>query len=584
MRTMKLWKSLGTGLVAAAALLLTASGANAQVAKKVQETQARPLTELVTGKMQPLQAGAENRMYLITWGGDVGTILANEDNLLGAKFELITENDVVKTAQALIDGKTPYFRGTFGMVNAVLPAVKQAGGDLVVFHQMTWSAGGDTMVVRSEIRNPRDLKGKTIGLQFMGPHMDYLAKILSDAGLSLSDVKIVWFQELTTPKKDPGFINSPVDAFRANKNLDAVMCISPDAMVLTSGSPEKGFQVGSGADDSVKGAHVLISSKVNPTVIGDTIAVRADYFSANQDRVRTLANGLLQAQERLLDLKARAGTDQGAKAKYGNVLRLAGQLLLDSPQATADVDGMIGDAQFVGHQGNVQFFTGVGTTRNFETLTQEIQAALGGMNILRGNTPVAKVNWDWNTLATGLKNVGVVAPVPAADRQALDSKAAAKVQSRIDKNLAGYVEDDTLFFLQVGFEAKQFDFDPQQYGADFEKAMKLIDTNRGAVVVFEGYMDPAAYVRAQKEGKSQDDLNNLRQSAKNQGLKRAQALKAQFLKYCAGKGIDLTGVTYVTTGVGIDGAKFPDPGDDVEKKKANRRAVIRVTPGYTEDE
>ena len=134
---------------------------------------------------------------------------------------------------------------------------------LNVIYQLTWSAGGDAMVVKEGINSPRDLKGKTIALQAYGPHIDYLGKILSDAGLNLNEVKIKWTKDLT------GTDNTPVAAFR-QPDVDAAMVISPDALALSSNGT-----VGTGSEDSVKGARILMSTKTANRIISDVYAVRA---------------------------------------------------------------------------------------------------------------------------------------------------------------------------------------------------------------------------------------------------------------------------------------------------------------------
>jgi len=77
-----------------------------------------------------------------------------------------------------------------------------------VIYQLSWSAGGDALVVSSKIKKPSDLKGKTIAVQAYGPHVDYLAKVLTDAGLSVKDVKIKWTKDLTGTKQTPGKLPS----------------------------------------------------------------------------------------------------------------------------------------------------------------------------------------------------------------------------------------------------------------------------------------------------------------------------------------------------------------------------------------
>ena len=107
-------------------------------------------------------------------------------------------------------------------------------------------------------------------LQAYGPHIDYLARVLRDAGLSLKDVKLRWVKDLT------GTNQSPRAALR-EPGIDAAMLIIPDALALTSGG-----KVGTGAEESVRGAKILLSTKTANRVIADFYAVRADYLAANR--------------------------------------------------------------------------------------------------------------------------------------------------------------------------------------------------------------------------------------------------------------------------------------------------------------
>jgi ABC-type nitrate/sulfonate/bicarbonate transport system substrate-binding protein len=96
-------------------------------------------------------------------------------------------------------GDSAYLRCTLGMLNQAIEALDDPRVKPVVIGQLTYSVGGDVLVVKSSIKTPADLEGKTIVLQAYGPHVDYLTRVLSDAGIALSDVKIKWVKDLTGP-------------------------------------------------------------------------------------------------------------------------------------------------------------------------------------------------------------------------------------------------------------------------------------------------------------------------------------------------------------------------------------------------
>jgi ABC-type nitrate/sulfonate/bicarbonate transport system substrate-binding protein len=140
--------------------------------------------------------------------------------------------------------KSPFLRATLGMAaQAANLTEADPRSAMVAIYQHSWSAGGDVMVVRSGAQQPKDLKGKNIVVQRFGPHVDYLLKILADAGLSPSDVKIRYVHDL--PGKGS---NTPMAAFQSDSTVDAAMVIDPDAATLTSGGAgSSAGSVGTGA-------------------------------------------------------------------------------------------------------------------------------------------------------------------------------------------------------------------------------------------------------------------------------------------------------------------------------------------------
>jgi ABC-type nitrate/sulfonate/bicarbonate transport system substrate-binding protein/outer membrane protein OmpA-like peptidoglycan-associated protein len=532
---------------------------------QVQTVPPRPLQELVTVRQKPLTAGTLE-VPVITWGGDVATVVARDFGFFkeaGLAVSLFAENDLTKQVQGFLDGRTPFLRGTLGMMNASAEAIQAAGLDLVVVYQMTFSAGGDCLVVRENIRTPGDLRGKTLAVQLHGPHMDYLTKILTDAGVGLDEVTVRWFKELTLPTYDTGGkAIDPVSAFRADASIDAVFCISPDAGALTSGS------VGTGAENSVKGARTLVSTKSASRIIADVYAVRRDWYDQNRPKVRAFVHALLRAEEALRDLIAQKAAQQ---AKYQQVLTASADLLMGASQATADVEGMLGDCEFTGFQGNVGFFTGQGTLRTFTTLCNEIQPAFIDLKLMGRRVPLAAATWDSAELAKGLKYAGAVAAAPKFDA----GKAAARVESEIAAEPEKWGEEGTLFVVEINFAPNQSAFSTDQYGKDFRAALEKAQTYGGALIVIEGHSDPTGVADARKKGLSEAVVAQKEQSAKNLSLTRARAVRQSFLDYCKANGLVLDETQFVAVGLGVKAPKFPEPRTESEWAQ-NRRVVFRV--------
>ena len=61
--------------------------------------------------------------------------------------------------------------------------VEDARTKPVVIYQMTWSAGGDALVVKGNVKSAKELKGKAVAVQAYGPHVDYSRRSWPTPGL-----------------------------------------------------------------------------------------------------------------------------------------------------------------------------------------------------------------------------------------------------------------------------------------------------------------------------------------------------------------------------------------------------------------
>ncbi len=529
----------------------------------------KPLSQVVNTSLKPVQSGTI-KVPLITWGGDIATILSETDGIFkqnGLNISTFREDDFKKQVQMCLSGETPYLRGTIGMINAASDAFKNSGTDLVVIYQLTWSVGGDAMVVRPG-KNLKNIK--TVALQLYGPHMDYASNLFSKAG-RLSSVQFKWLSQLTISEKSGGKSVDPVTVFQENSNIDAVMCIIPDALLLTSNGT-----VGTGAEGSVKGAKVLLSTKTASRVIADVYAVRKDYYDAHKVEVMKFVQSLMTAEEKLRDLTK---NKSGNLAKYRQLMGSSAEKLLGSPQFTSDAEALLGDCEFVGYNGNVSFFTGKGTTRTFETLNKEIQRSFKSLGLLTSSTSLVKANWDYSNFASKLKYASSSAPV----QQKFDQQKVAKVvESKIQAESTTWEEEGTLFIVEINFGPNQSEFSISKYAGDFAKALDIAETNSGALVVIEGHSEPLGILKAEKAlrnnepgHKSQAEINQMKQRAKSLSLERAQNVRKNFLSYCSQKGVRIDQSQFVAVGIGVQSPKY-NPPRTKEEWEANRRVVFRI--------
>jgi ABC-type nitrate/sulfonate/bicarbonate transport system substrate-binding protein len=516
-------------------------------------------------------ATGPTQVPVITWGGDIATVVANGGVATtkpgsifakqGLQLKLVREDVFSKQLEAYLSGRSPYLRGTLGMVNMAAELTsRDARTKPVVIHQMTWSAGGDALVVGAGIRSVKDLRGKSIALQAFGPHVDYLAKILADAGLSTKDVTLKWVPDLT------GTANAPAAAMRA-KEVDAALVIIPDAMALTANGT-----VGTGAEDSIKGARILLSTKTANRIIADVYAVRSDYLASNRDAVEKFVRGLIQGEEALRSLVSKKTTQA---ADYKSTMSGAAQLLLDSAQAVADAEGMVADAQFVQVSGNVAFFTDAKNPRRMEQLNAEIQPALVGLGLLSGRVPLTAVTWDYARLVAGTTQ-----SLAATEAPRFDSNQVAGIVAK--RQSQGKLGEGELFSFEVQFKPNQDRFATELYAEPFKRVVNLAATYGGAVITVEGHSDPMGYLRAKQEGSAAVVLARTQQSAKNLSVSRAISVRDSAIAFAKAQGISLDPSQFAVVGHGIEQPKSGVCGGDPCAPKteqewlSNMRVEFRV--------
>lgn len=486
------------------------------------------------------------KVPLITWGADIVTIYANGGQIktadnsifgqLGLKLEIFREDDFQKQVERFLNGEIPYLRGTMGMINMAADVCnRNAKTQLVVVYQHSWSAGGDALVVKEGINRVSDLRGKTIAIQKYGPHVDYLMKLLTDAGLSVADVNLIWTTDLVGPTGD-----TPM-AKLYEQNVDAAFVIIPDALALTSSGT-----VGTGSEDSVKGARILLSTKTANRIISDVYAVRKDYFDGHRNEVKKFVSGLLKAEEEVRDL-----FKDKRKAAYQKVIAAAAKMLLDSEQAIGDTEGLYYDAELTGYQGNVKFFADPNYPRNFSNLTNEIQSSFMQLGLLAQQTELLKAGWDYTELKAGLK----YADVGEVSRFKKD-EVTTVITKRQQQDTLGEGE---LFAFEIYFQANQNTFSVDLYGEQFRKVVELASTYGGAVITIEGHSDPMGYLRKKKEGQSQIILKRIIQAAKNLSLSRSNRVRDEIIGFAGAEGITLDPAQFATVGHGIAKPKYPVP-------------------------
>lgn len=529
-----------------------------------------PLAKVVQGPVGQVQKSASIQIPLITWGGDIATILANGNarvtargsifDRLGLTLKLVREDDFKKQVEAYRRGDSPYLRGTVGMISMASELLSaDPRTKPVIIYQMTWSSGGDALVVKEGIKTVGDLRGKTIAVQAYGPHVQLLTEMLRDAGLSTRDVTIKWTRDLTGTEATPAAALSSVE-------VHAATVISPDALMLTSNGT-----VGTGAEGSIKGARILLTTKTANRIIADVYAVRSDYFGSNRDQVEHFVKGLMLAEEELRDLFK----NKEARLKdYQPCVTAAAEILLDSTQAVADAEAMYHDCEYVGFKGNVKFFADPNYPRNLSKLGEEAQAAFAAIGLIGRGVPLEDARWDYERFKSGLKDTAGV-ELPRFDKERVASVITRKQQQ-------GTLAEGELFAFEVFFQPNQNTFPADLYADSFGRVVELASTYGGALISVEGHSDPMAYLKGKKQGNPEVVLGRIKQSAKNLSLTRATAVRDSVIAYARDRGITLDESQFAVVGHGIGQPKSgicgsdPCPPKTEQEWRDNMRVEFRI--------
>lgn len=510
-------------------------------------------------KVGTVPSQATLQVPYILWGGDMITFHANGGTSTksgsiyssqGLKLKLVDGNDFVQQVRDYISGKSPFLRCTFrmcGMASEIIGKDPRTKG--VVVMQMTWSAG-DHLVVRQGIRSIDDLKRKKIAIQYGGPHVGMLDDILGTAQLKWSDVNIVWTKDITGT-------GSPGDLLK-KKKVDAAFVVTPDMLGLTGGRESVG-----GAEGTLNGATVLISTAELSRSIADIYLVRKDFYDAHQDVVKKFVAGYLKASEEVV--KNKAANNRKYKDLLKKTVRIYGTGTV--PNA-AEADGLYSDCRPVGYAGNVEFFEGRGNLRGFAKLNSSALEMADSVGFIRTKTPLLSTSITWSKVAStgNLTNTSGV----RGDRFRAEA-----VGNEIESLNTGALDDRTIYEFSISFAANQTDFPAADYRKEFDRVMELSQLYGGAVIVVRGHSDPTK------------TLVDMLKAGMKKGVIKRKGSSGNYSYYFNNRQIDLKSTESVTKLIGsgaFDGVSGHNPRETMQaaqnlsRKRAD--AVSTSLKGY----
>lgn len=593
-----------TLLVVAMAGLFMASQASAQ-----------QLFSGITGplQVQPVQKSNTVQVPFITWGGDAATFYANggldtkPDSIygkMGLKFKLTPGDDFVQQVKDYMNGKSPYLRGTFRMLGQASEVI---GTDPrtkpVVVLQLSWSAG-DHIVARPGFKTLNDLKGKDkkikIACQQGGPHVGLLFDALAAAQLTNKDVEVVFVDDLTGP-------NGAAEKFRTDESIDACCVITPDMIGLTGGIDAEG----TGAEGTVKGAHVLVSTQNMSRSIADVYAVRKDWYDAHKEEVEKFVAGYLKASAEVRKMRDDFEKTQRMSPQYKQLLTMCQQIFGEEVIPTLEVDahGLLLDCGFVNLPGQIAFFQQSGNLSGFDA---KLTAALD----LATNWGYAKTRKGFDPPNFSYRDIAKLSGLEYVEPQKI-VKGEGITQFPGDD-----LDSDTIVSFTISFEPNQTDFSVDRYGAEFDRALQSASTFGGAAVVIRGHSDPTKtlvqlikaglekgiirrtgqqgnyryFINTQGgtkemdlsqtkdmvqliqsgafEGKADSPLQTM-QAALNLSQARAEQVKDAIIKYAEQKGVNVNLSQLQPLGAGISDPVISKPTNMAEAKQ-NMRVEFRI--------
>lgn len=558
------------------------------------------------------------------WGGDYATLRANGGSATtqpgsifanqGLNVCIYQQDSLVQQTRDYLQGKTPFLRVTYGMAAIASEVIgKDPRTKGVVLEQLTWSQG-DHLVCRDTVRELGDLRGKTIALQKWGPHVvDFLADALDTAGLSYGDVKIKYTKDLT------GTNDSPAALLRNDRSVDCAFVVTPDMIGLNTDVGE----VGTGAEGTLRGAHVVVSTRQLSRSIADVFVVRKDFYDANRDLVTKFAAGFLKGVESVVMEKRKYGTPK-AREYEANILapaqRFYGNKLLPNLE---EAHGLLSDCTFVGQEGNIVFFTGSGNDVGFEALKQRRSAFAKARGFVSqpGELIASSLEWSSNSFVGYLAVTGTGSGTTARfDANRVRDELATMTN-------AGNVNSHTVYSFTISFDANQTTFSAERYRAEYEKALKLARQYGNATIAIRGHVDPTMTLKTLVEAGLQNgtltrqgaagnytyfhngnriDLSNTRaiseliqsgqfdrnvqigprqvmQQAQNVALTRAQAVRDSLLDFARSKDVRIDTSQITPQGVGVVEPVIARPrnADEAARNQRVEFAIIRVSAEAT---
>ncbi len=308
------------------------------------------------------------------WPGWAPIIVANaglepnEQSVFAKKYgfyvKLSIVDDPVKARDLFASGQSHILWGTLDMIALFAPELAKDTRTIpVVCQQIDWSAGGDGLVARGEIRNINDLrsrdgKRKKVVLAQNSPSHYFIMALLIDAGIDPGEIDFRWSADAPAAAK----------IFVQDNSFDAFVGWAPDIYVVT---------------ERLKNTRLVVTTSTANHLIADVWAVRNDFYRDHPDIVSGLVRGIFE------------GIDEERKnpANAARALAMAFKLPEEDCKKMVGKDGGIteGDAHLTNYRENAKFFLDPFNPSNFEVVWNSASTIYKSLGSINSTVPAAKV-------------------------------------------------------------------------------------------------------------------------------------------------------------------------------------------------
>ncbi len=456
---------------------------------------------------------------------------ANEDSIFFKKYgfylQLSIVDDPVKARDLFASGHSHVLWGTLDMMALFAPElVKDSRTVPVIGQQIDWSAGGDGVVARGDIRSINDFRMKNgkrrkVVLAQNSPSHYLVMSLLIDAGIDPAQVDFRWAADAPAAAK----------IFVQDATFDAFVGWSPDIYTVS---------------EQVPGTRLVVTTGSANHLVADVWAVRNDFYRDHPDIVANLVRGIFEGMD--LTRKDVAGAAQ--------TLSRAFNIPVEDCQSMIGTDGGItaGDAHLTNYRENSNFFLDPMNPSNFEVV--------------------------WNRASTIYKTLGAIdSQVPPAKVKAATLLAKMSIEYKDTRDLSQPTFRPGALFKTAEADTNEIltksviiSFEPNKsvLNADYDSSIptvmeeigKLAGTFGNAYIVIEGNTD------ASRKGVVPSDL------VRQLSYDRADAVRKAILAKFA---FDPNKFKVIGNGWDNPVPGMTDP-SNVEHNRKNRRVEVKVFP------